>query len=131
MASSPANELNPADLQGTAMHELLQTLKECSAKDKLSPRLLAFLEFIASRVDAGKRVIAFDEDQELTPAQAAKVLGVSRSYVSRLIRNGRLKARKVGAHPRISVKEVVAASGRHKALQRVLDAGKELEDDFL
>ncbi len=128
MTSSQANELRPADLEGSSMKEVLASLRTCDVGHAMSSKLYAFLEYVAASVDAGKRVVAFHEEEEFTPAQAAEVLGVSRSYVSRLIRNGRIAANKVGAHNRIPLSELLAVQRSRRALDKVLASGQEIDN---
>lgn len=55
---------------------------------------------------------------ELTPRQAAELLGVSRPYVSRLMKEGRIPSRKVGAHHRIRLTDLLAYRKKRDAAQR-------------
>lgn len=48
-------------------------------------------------------VVMLRKDEELSPAQAAGILGVSRPYVTRLLKSGLLESHMVGSHHRISV----------------------------
>ena len=67
------------------------------------------LEFVAALVDArsqGEEVVVARNQAELTPAQAAKLLGVSRPQVRRLMDRGVLPSRMVGSHHRIPLSAV-------------------------
>ena len=86
------------------------------------------LRHLARRLRDNAGVLVAPADATYTPAQVAKVLGVSRSYVSRLIRAGRIAATKVGTHHRVSGAEVARAVRRRAALEEVLELGAELED---
>lgn len=48
-------------------------------------------------------VLVVRKDEELSPAQAAEILGVSRPYVTRLLKSGLLESHMVGSHHRITV----------------------------
>lgn len=67
------------------------------------------VELVLKLVDArahGKRVLVVEEDEEVTPAQAAPLLGMSRPQVRKLIDQGLLDARQVGTHHRIKVESI-------------------------
>jgi excisionase family DNA binding protein len=65
----------------------------------------------------------------LTPAQAADLLSVSRSTVSRLLSAGKLKSVKVGAHHRIARHDVLAYHDR-RIRAMVAATSDELEADL-
>ena len=46
-------------------------------------------------------------DKELTPNQAAEVLGVSRTHLMRIIQKGKLSHRMVGAHHRMRLGDIL------------------------
>ncbi len=57
----------------------------------------------------GARVVVLRADDEVTPAQAAEILGVTRQFVDRLCEDGVLAFRRLpgSRHRRIRVQEVV------------------------
>ena len=65
----------------------------------------------------------------LTPAQAARLLDVSRSTVSRLLSAGELESVKVGAHHRIARHDVLAYHDRRMRAM-VAATSDELEADL-
>ena len=79
---------------------------------------------IRSFLDAAKargEVVKFSSRVELlTPAEAAKRLGMSRSTVLRRIADGDLKATKVGSHHRIPLAEFERYS--HELVRRMAEA---------
>lgn len=64
-------------------------------------------------------------DDDLSPAEAARVLGVSRPMVMRWISEGDLLDRPVGTHHRIPRASVLALSGRRAAAGRAVAALRE------
>ncbi len=68
-------------------------------------------ELVARVVDArarGQQVLLTRGLTEVTPNQAAALLGMSRPQVRKLLDQGRLEFRKVGAHHRIRVESIQA-----------------------
>ncbi len=57
-------------------------------------------------------------DKDVTTGQAAKMLGVSRTYVCRLVDDGRLPCRYVGTHRRIKTADVLAFAERRLSERR-------------
>ena len=63
-------------------------------------------EFVSNVIDArveGRGVLFTNENQELTPTEAALFLGMSRPQVRKIMDSGRLPFRMVGTHHRIAV----------------------------
>lgn len=68
-------------------------------------------EWLASIVDArsrGQRVVVTHGRAEVTPAEAAALLGVSRPQVRKFMDQGKLGFRTVGAHHRIPMESIEA-----------------------
>lgn len=66
-------------------------------------------ELVARVVDAqarGEHVLITRGNAEVTPNQAAELLGVSRPQVRKMMELGTLEFRKVGSHHRISVASI-------------------------
>lgn len=90
-----------------------------------------------SDVAGGERVVVLRAEAELTPGEAAKLLGVSRQYVDRLCEDRILPFRRLprSRHRRIRVHDVVEAvaerdrrrAGR-EALRTALDEADLLDD---
>jgi excisionase family DNA binding protein len=83
------------------------------------------LDLIDKETAGGAIVVGVEE--ELSPAQAASILGVSRPFVSRLVAAGGIDARRVGAHWRIPVSALREyqdrmASAKHSAVDNYADA---------
>lgn len=68
-------------------------------------------ELVAKLLDAqahGDKILLMAPDDEISPADAAPILGMSRPQVRKLMDEGRLEHRKVGSHHRIKVSSVQA-----------------------
>ncbi|MCP3799329.1 helix-turn-helix domain-containing protein [Allokutzneria sp. A3M-2-11 16] len=71
----------------------------------------------------GQKVILFGEDEQISPRQAAELLGISRPMVYRLIDRGDLTAIQVGSHRRLRAVDVVDLARSRAAAAAVVDAG--------
>jgi excisionase family DNA binding protein len=94
----------------------------------LSARLLAD---ILTLIGEGKAVAVLPVDTELTSQQAAEVLNVSRPYLVKLLDEGKLPHRKVGARRRVLLCDVLAykkqvADARAKVLDELAAQAQEL-----
>lgn len=72
-----------------------------------------------------------EDETMLTTSEAAKLLCVSRPYVSRLIDEGKIKGFKVGKHRRVSLNDVITYRDQskirsHKAMQKLHDLSAEM-----
>ncbi|GAA2040005.1 hypothetical protein GCM10009720_20610 [Yaniella flava] len=54
----------------------------------------------------GHDVAVVESAKEYTTTKAAKLLGISRAHLSRLIHEGKVRAHKVGTHHRITAREI-------------------------
>ncbi|MGH9010262.1 MAG: helix-turn-helix domain-containing protein [Acidimicrobiia bacterium] len=67
---------------------------------------------LLAQLAAGNAVHLVPADAELTTQQAADLLGISRTYVVRLIDDGKLPAHLVGTHRRLKAADVLAYRAR-------------------
>jgi hypothetical protein len=76
---------------------------------ELPPSLVEALLAAADSLDAGDSVAIISQEAEVSPAQAAKLLGVSRQYVDRLVETEVLPSRRLtnSAYRRIPVRAVL------------------------
>lgn len=81
----------------------------------LPPEAATMLREMLARMAAGEPVALITASSELTPAEAAEFLNVSRGFVSRLMDKGKLPFHMVGTHRRIPGAAVAA----YKAAQQV------------
>lgn len=87
---------------------------------------IALLRDVLSRLVDAERVAVLSEDEELSPEQAAAILGISRPLVVRRMDSGRLPFRYVGAHRRTRLSDVLKL--RHEEQAR-REAQKRLAAD--
>jgi excisionase family DNA binding protein len=72
----------------------------------------------------GARVVVLRTDDEVTPAKAAEMIGVTRQYVDRLCEDGALAFRRLpgSTHRRIRVQDVLDVVGEREARRTGGDA---------
>ncbi len=115
------------DVAGTDTTALRRALEEGGEEIDVRltlPRDLA--QQVLRLIEAQRRggAVVVPARSELTPNEAAAILGVSRPQVYKLIEEGRLAHRMVGTHRRIPVASVAAFHSEQQASQRA--AMKEL-----
>jgi excisionase family DNA binding protein len=89
---------------------------------ELPPGAALLLMDILEAMAAGRGVTIIPENAELTTVQAANVLNVSRPFLIKLLEEKALPCRKVGAHRRIRMEDVMAYKARIDAdREAVLD----------
>lgn len=74
----------------------------------LPPAVREMLSLALPRLARGDGVLVIGLGAELTPRQAAEILGISRPYLMRLLKAGRIPSRTVGTHHRIAIEDVLA-----------------------
>lgn len=112
-----------------ALRSLLQILKD--RKDPplttittgshlvpLPPIALGLVTELAEHLIAGRSVTVLGTEEEISPRDAAELLGVSRPFASKLFDGGQIPSRRVGSHRRAYVKDVLAYRERQHAARR-------------
>lgn len=79
---------------------------------ELPPGAALLLMDILEAMAAGRGITLIPESAELTTVQAADVLNVSRPFLIKLLEEKALPCRKVGAHRRIRMEDVMAYKAR-------------------
>jgi excisionase family DNA binding protein len=88
----------------------------------LPPGAVLLLMDILEAMAAGRGITLIPENAELTTVQAADVLNVSRPFLIKLLEEKALPCRKVGAHRRIRMEDVMTYKARIDAdREAVLD----------
>lgn len=97
---------------------------------KLPLEAAALLEAVLGHLLQGERVAVLAEDQELSPNDAADILGISRPLVVHRMDVGDLPFRYVGKHRRTKLKDVLALKTRIEAQQTAMEALAEDAEDL-
>lgn len=92
----------------------------------LPPEAASLIESLLGHLSQGERVAVLTEDQELSPNDAASILGVSRPLVVHRMDVGDLPFRYVGKHRRAALRDVLALKARIDAQRAAMEA---LADD--
>ncbi len=92
----------------------------------LSPRTLAVIAAVLERLAENREALIVHDEAELTPEEAAKVLGLSRPLVYQRMDDGRLPFRMVGSHHRVLLRDVLALKPSE---ERRKTAAQELAED--
>ena len=97
---------------------------------KLPPKAAALLEAALVHLLQGERVAVLAENRELSPNDAADILGISRPLVVHRMDIGDLPFRYVGKHRRAKLKDVLALKTRIDARQAAMEALAEDAEDL-
>jgi hypothetical protein len=119
MTSHAVSEIQADAAEHGRVHAVLQLVSGADQKVvvgvggeqvELPPSLVEALLAAADSLDAGDSVSIMSQTAEVSPAQAAKLLGVSRQYVDRLVEAEVLPSRRVtnSSYRRIPVRAVLA-----------------------
>jgi len=92
----------------------------------LPPHAASLIESLLGHLSQGERVALLTEDQELSPNDAAGILGMSRPLVVHRMDVGDLPFRYVGKHRRATLRDVLALKTKIDAQRAVMEA---LADD--
>lgn len=83
---------------------------------------LPALADLLDRLATADGVTVLADDAEITPEDAAGILGISRPLVRRRMDVGALPFRRVGAHRRIRLADVLALRAREEPVRAALEA---------
>lgn len=119
---------SPKNREGALLlAHILETTPTKPEAEPIREELLTFLRNMSN--GQGFAIMALD--RELTPNQAAEFLGVSRSYFMRVLQQGAIPHRKVGAHHRVRLQDVLKLQEedrqRDEALTELTEQAQELD----
>jgi len=96
----------------------------------LPPNAVALLKSVLGQLAMGERVAILTEEQELSPSDAAEILGMSRPLVVHRMDIGDLPFRYIGKHRRTKLKDVLNFKTRIDAQRAALSALAADADDL-
>ena len=100
----------------------------------LPPEAAALLDVLLDHLLQGDRVAILTDDQELSPNDAATILGISRPLVVHRMDVGDLPFRYVGTHRRAKLKDVLGLrtkiDAEHAAMQALTDDADDLRQRY-
>jgi excisionase family DNA binding protein len=101
---------------------------------ELPAAVLAAIGMVLARVVESDDVMLVNKEAELTPEQAARILGISRPLVYHRMDSGRLPYREVGTHRRVLVRDVLALKqfeeNRRRASRELAEDTDDLETNY-
>lgn len=98
---------------------------------RLPEELADVVHGLCDRVRSGSHVAVLADEEEISPNDAAKILGMSRPLVVRRMEVGDLPFRYEGAHRRCKLRDVLALKEREERRQQALDALAEDTEDLM
>lgn len=112
MRTSPVNVVDPADLADDERDQLRHVAEDAVTSGKIDIESLpeavrAQLLFAVDAYSRGESVAAVATGKPLTSNEAAKLLGMSRTHLTRLCEDGRIESFTVGNALRIPADEVM------------------------
>jgi hypothetical protein len=137
-------ELSEADRKNTERLERLgkddrvevRITRRAGAEQTLSlpPEAAALLDVLLDHLLQGDRVAILTDDQELSPNEAASILGISRPLVVHRMDVGDLPFRYVGTHRRAKLKDVLGLrtkiDAERAAMQALADDAEDLRQRY-
>ncbi|HUP70817.1 MAG TPA: hypothetical protein VM142_13530 [Acidimicrobiales bacterium] len=119
MTEPAVAEIRATEAERRKVHAVRSLVGKPTAKVKMSvgdeivqlpASLVRVLLMAAETLEDGDTVVLVNEEAEVSPAQAAKLLGVSRQYVDRLIATDVLPSRRLprSSYRKIPVRAVLA-----------------------
>jgi excisionase family DNA binding protein len=120
-----ATRIDPAPAEHDALDELISHADDSAelvlrtsdgAEVAVPPSLLRLLIAVADDLAAGRAVMAVPTEVELTPAEAAELLGLSRPFVARLLDQGDIPSEFLpgSCHRRVKLSDVLAFQARRE-----------------
>lgn len=93
--------------------------------------LAGLMQAVVEGIGRGAQVTIQSVPKELTTTTAAKMLGVSRPTLVKLVAEGKLPAHKVGSHTRVLAADLAAFRDEQRnAQRRAFEDLREMDDDL-
>ncbi|MGC4043057.1 MAG: excisionase family DNA-binding protein [Armatimonas sp.] len=110
LEASPANQQ-----EAKLLAELLEKTRIPGA-EAMHKKVLALLQAIAS----GQNFAILALDTDLSPNEAADLLGISRTYFMRALHSGAIPYHRIGAHYRVFLKDVLKFKEANQQKRKIL-----------
>jgi excisionase family DNA binding protein len=99
---------------------------------RIAPAISKLMINLLSEVASGNMVTLVPTGADLTTAQAARVLNVSRPFLTKLLKRGDIRCFKVGSHRRIKFDDLMAYKAKRDrkqetALEELAALGQEID----
>ena len=127
MSTAPTRKsVSPAIAVAPSVNDLFESLRRLAPKligpngipEPLPPGLPAFLSRLVESVKAAEPLTIFLDETELTTAEAARVLSVSRQHLVQLLEENQIPFHKTGTHRRVYARDIFAYKATRGAEQR-------------
>jgi excisionase family DNA binding protein len=126
MSATPARKIVSATAVDQVSGDLFESIKAYAPKlvgpngipEPLPSDLPAFLSRLCTSVKASEPLTIFEDQVELTTAEAARVLSVSRQFLVQLLEQNQIPFHKTGTHRRIYARDVFAYKAKRDAERR-------------
>lgn len=127
MSTMPIRKnLSPARTTEVVADDLFDSLKAYAPKligsngapEPLPSDLPAFLSRLCESVKAAEPLTIFEDETELSTAEAARVLSVSRQFLVQLLEQNQIPFHKTGTHRRVYARDLFAYKAKRGAEQR-------------
>lgn len=98
---------------------------------ELPPKILKFMARTLGAMAEGKAILLVPQGKELSTVEAANLLNVSRPYLTKLLKEGKIPHTIVGSHRRVKYDDLMKykqkmRSEQDKAMQALIDQTQEL-----
>lgn len=124
-AGSAFRELAESETEG---HDAKVFVEMDGRRIEVPRQAFVLLRAVLEHLAQGHAVTVTPYNEEVTPRQAAELLGVSRPYVMKLLHQGALGHRRVGSHYRIPLRDIVEHRAKmQQNTANALDALAELD----
>lgn len=134
VALSHASRMEAGQLEKLASGDRIEVhIKRQGGGDQtvfLPPEAASLIEAVLVNLSQGERVAVLTEDQELSPNEAASILGISRPLVVHRMDLGDLPFRYVGTHRRTTLRDVLALKTMLDAQRSAMQALADDADDL-
>lgn len=127
---------------GTTAEKDLRVLGQAVEQLTTDSPVRALLDQLLDSLKSGKGAALVEQDTQLSPNQAAELIGTSRPFLLRFMKAGALKFTTVGTHRRIALADLLEFDERRLAAgkvaaeaaaneHRALDANTAISDEAL